>query len=171
MNIDLSEYKLVRPSSIRKKEGIGKFYDIEIEDNHTFFISGNNDIILSHNCDGNSIAGLLLNFFFKYWPEMFERRMVCKVETPIVVAVPRNKKSKKISFYTQTEYDEWVTKPNLKNYEIKYKKGLAALVGDEYNDIINNPKITLITKDDFSEKSLEMWFGKDTKLRKEELLK
>jgi hypothetical protein len=69
------------------------------------------------------------------------------------------------------EYDEWVTKPNLKNYEIKYKKGLAALVGDEYNDIINNPKITLITSDDFSEKSLEMWFGKDTKLRKEELLK
>jgi ATP-dependent exoDNAse (exonuclease V) alpha subunit len=25
--------------------------------------------------DGNSIAGLLINFFYKYWPEMFDRRM------------------------------------------------------------------------------------------------
>lgn len=121
--------------------------------------------------DGNSIAALLLNFFYKYWPDMFDRRMVYKVETPIVVAIPRAKTKKKILFYTQTEYNEWSEKNDLKQFEIKYKKGLAALVDDEYQDIINSPRLTLITKDEVSDKSLDIWFGKRSDLRKIELLK
>lgn len=122
--------------------------------------------------DGNSIAGSLLNFFYKYWPDMFDRRMICKVETPIVVAEPKSKtKKNKIFFYTQTEYNDWASKNDLKQFEIKYKKGLAALVGDEYDDIINKPRLTLITKDDMANQSLETWFGKSSSLRKDELLK
>ena len=103
---------------------------------------------------------------------MFDRRMICKVETPIVVAEPRGKgKKDKLLFYTQTEYNDWASKANLKQFEIKYKKGLAALVGDEYDDIINNPRLTLITKDDMAGDSLETWFGKSSSLRKDELLK
>jgi DNA topoisomerase-2 len=121
--------------------------------------------------DGNSIAALLLNFFYKYWPDMFDRRMVYKVETPIVVAIPKVKSKKKILFYTQTEYNVWSEKNDLKQFEIKYKKGLAALVDDEYQDIINSPRMTLITRDDLSEGSLDIWFGKNSDLRKTELLK
>jgi DNA topoisomerase-2 len=121
--------------------------------------------------DGNSISALLINFFHKYWPDMFERRMVYKVETPILVAIPKNKKLKKLLFYSQTEYSEWELKSNVKDYEIKYKKGLAALVDDEYNDIINSPKLTLITKDDVSTEYLDIWFGDKSEMRKIELLK
>ena len=121
--------------------------------------------------DGNSIAALLLNFFYKYWPDMFDRRMVYKVETPIVVAISKVKSKKKILFYTQTEYNVWSEKNDLKQFEIKYKKGLAALVDDEYQDIINSPRMTLITRDDMSEGSLDIWFGKNSDLRKTELLK
>ena len=121
--------------------------------------------------DGNSIASLLLNFFHKYWPDMFDRRMIYKVETPIVVAIPKSKTKKKILFYTQTEYNDFVSKNDLKQFDIKYKKGLAALVDDEYQDIINSPRMTLITKDEVSDKSLDIWFGKSSDLRKTELLK
>ena len=121
--------------------------------------------------DGNSIAASLLNFFFKYWPDMFDRRMVCKVETPIVVAVPKTKKNKKLLFYTQSEYNDWEKLNKSGSYDIKYKKGLAALVDDEYKDIINDPVLTLITKDDMSNNSLETWFGKSSEPRKIELLK
>ena len=121
--------------------------------------------------DGNSISGLLINFFYKYWPDMFERRMIYKVETPIVVATPKDKKKKKALFYTQSEYNDWESKTDLKGWDVSYKKGLAALVDDEYDDIINNPKLTLITKDDVSETSLDVWFGKNSDLRKTELLK
>lgn len=121
--------------------------------------------------DGNAISALLINFFYKYWPEMFERKMIYKVETPIVVAIPRAKGKKKILFYSQTEYNEWADKNDLKTFEIKYKKGLAALVDDEYQDIINSPRLTLISKNDVSSGALETWFGKNADLRKVELLK
>jgi DNA topoisomerase-2 len=121
--------------------------------------------------DGNSISALLINFFYKYWPEIFDRGMIYKVETPIVVVVPKSKKVKKILFYTQTEYNEWADKNDLKNFEIKYKKGLAALVDDEYQDIINSPRMTKISKDEISTEYLDIWFGKNADLRKTELLK
>ncbi len=119
--------------------------------------------------DGYSIVGLLINFLYKFWPELFEHNMVYKVETPIVVC--QNKAKKKISFYTQQEYLNWLKKVNPKEWEIKYKKGLAALVDDEYEDIIHTPKLTKIKKDDVSSESLNIWFGKESDLRKTELLK
>ena len=170
-NINLSEYKLVKPESIEKIEGdVKRFIDIEVEDDHTFFINGENNLILSHNCDGNSIVGLLLNFFYKYWPDIFERKMIYKVETPIVVAIPKAKNKAKIFFYSQIEYNKWLEKSDHRLFEIKYKKGLGALIDDEYKMIIQEPRMTLITKDDFSEKSLGVWFGDDSSLRKEQIL-
>lgn len=121
--------------------------------------------------DGNSIAALLINFFHKYWPEMFDRKMIWKVETPIVVAIPKAKSKKKVLFYGQLEYNRWLTLNDPGQWEIKYKKGLAALVDQEYQDIINNPKLTLITKDLAASTSLNIWFGKNSDLRKAELLR
>ena len=128
-------------------------------------------IFTDADMDGNAISALLINFFYKYWPDMFERKMIYKVETPIVVAIPKAKAKKKELFYTQNEYNTWAEKNDLKQFEIKYKKGLAALVDDEYDDIINRPRLTLITKDEASKGSLETWFGKSADLRKNELLK
>lgn len=171
MNIDLSKYKLVKPDNIEKNVGIKKFYDIEVEEDHTFFISGKNGNILTHNCDGNAISALLINFFNKYWPDLIDRKMLYKVETPILVAYSKKNKKNKILFYTQKEFTDWEKDNNVSLYDIKYKKGLAALVDDEYNDIINKPKLTLITRDENANKSLNIWFGKNSGLRKNELIK
>ena len=95
--------------------------------------------------------------------------MVFKAETPIVVS-KNNKTKKKISFYTQEDYINWMNSVNTKEWEIEYKKGLGALVDDEYKEIINNPRLTQITSDEFSRKYLNIWFGKDSDLRKIELL-
>ena len=171
MNIDISKYKLVKPDKIEKKNGVKKFYDLQVEDDHTFFISSENGNILTHNCDGNAIAALLINFINKYWPEMIERKMLYKVETPILVAYSKRNKKDKVIFYTQNEFTEWEKNNNVSLYDIKYKKGLAALIDDEYDDIINKPKLTLIKKDDSSNDSLNVWFGKNSSLRKNELIK
>ena len=128
-------------------------------------------IFTDADMDGNAISALLINFFYKYWPDVFDRKMIYKVETPIVVAIPKTKTKKKVLFYTQNEYNTWAEQNDLKQFEIKYKKGLAALVDDEYDDIINRPRLTLITKDEASKGSLETWFGKSADLRKNELLK
>jgi len=120
--------------------------------------------------DGSSIAALLINFFYKYWPELFYHNMVYRVETPIVVS-QNIKSKKKINFYTQDEYAKWLDSINAKDWIIKYKKGLAALSNDEYEEIILKPRLMSILPDEFSSDSLNIWFGKDSELRKEQLLK
>jgi DNA topoisomerase-2 len=120
--------------------------------------------------DGNAIAGLLLNFFFKFWPELYDYNMIYKVETPIVVV--KNLKSKaKTALYNNQEYIKWNNGKNHKDWEVKYKKGLAALVDDEYAEIIKNPKLTLITADQQSGEHLKVWFGNDSDLRKDAIMK
>ncbi len=118
--------------------------------------------------DGDSIASLLINFFNKYWPELFDNGIIYKVMTPIVVA----KKGKSVkNFYTQTEYDNWYHKTSsISTWDIQYKKGLASLEDAEYEEIIQNPNVIKIKNDKQYKESLEAWFGKDSTPRKEKLL-
>jgi hypothetical protein len=100
---------------------------------------------------------------------LFDNPIVFKTETPIVVA--KNLKSKnKINFYTQEEYSSWLKSINTKDWEIEYKKGLGALTDIEYREIINTPRLTQIVSDDLTKTNLNVWFGKDSDLRKNQLL-
>jgi len=118
--------------------------------------------------DGDSIAGLLINFFNKYWPELFDQGRIYKVMTPLVVA----KKGKEVKqFYTNDEYVAWEKKGSTKGWEVEYKKGLAALEGEEYKEIIHKPVLVQIKNDQAYKESLNDWFGSDAEPRKEKLLK
>ena len=118
--------------------------------------------------DGDSIAGLLINFFNKYWPELFDQNRVFKVMTPLVVA----KKGKEVKpFYSNDEYSEWEKKTGAKGWDVEYKKGLAALEDVEYRDIIHNPVLVKLQNDKQYKDSLSDWFGSDSEPRKEKLLK
>lgn len=118
--------------------------------------------------DGDSIAGLLINFFNKYWPELFDQGRVFKVMTPLVVA----KKGKEVKpFYSNEEYSEWEKKTGAKGWEVEYKKGLAALEDVEYRDIIHSPVLVKLQNDKNFKDSLNDWFGSDSEPRKEKLLK
>jgi DNA topoisomerase-2 len=118
--------------------------------------------------DGDSIAGLLINFFGRYWPEMFEQEIICRVVTPIVVA----KKGKdKLSFYTSEEFSEWVSdKSKIKGWDIEYKKGLAALEDEEYKEIIKSPRMFVLEKGDNFHATLKNWFSKNPIHRKIKIL-
>jgi len=166
---DISTQKLSQnDEAVNLMAAIGLKFGMEPDLRHLRY--GRILILSDADVDGNSISALLINFFNKYWPGLFDRKMVYKVETPIVVATNLKDKKKKIMFYSQTEYNNWISSANPKLWEIKYKKGLSALVDDEYNEIINNPKLTLITKDDLSNNSLDIWFGKNSELRKEKII-
>jgi DNA gyrase/topoisomerase IV subunit B len=117
--------------------------------------------------DGNHIATLLINFFNRFWPELFDQGRIYKVMTPLVVA---KKGSKSISFYTSAEFDKWSAKNAVKSWDIEYKKGLAALTDEEYSEIIKNPCLVQLKNDKDYRVSLEAWLGKDSTPRKERIL-
>lgn len=118
--------------------------------------------------DGNSIAALLINFFGKYWPEMFEEGRILKIETPLMVA----KKGKDtLSFYSDDEYKLWESsQKSLSLWNVEYKKGLAALEDEEYQEIIKSPRSYVLTKDNGFNNTLETWFSGDSTPRKHKIL-
>ena len=118
--------------------------------------------------DGDSIAGLLMNFFGKYWPELFEQGKILRVLTPLVVA---QKGKDKEWFYTAQEFQDWESsQKNVSQWKISYKKGLAALENEEYKEIIRNPKAVTIDKGDKFHETLSTWFSGDSGPRKHKIL-
>lgn len=118
--------------------------------------------------DGNSIAALLINFFNRFWPELFEQGRVYKVMTPLVVA---KKGKESLNFYTNAEFDKWQEKNSARGWNVEYKKGLAALEDSEYEEIIRNPKVVQLLNDKSYKDSLDVWFGADSAPRKERILR
>lgn len=118
--------------------------------------------------DGDSIAGLLINFFGRYWPEMFAQDRICRVMTPLVVV---KKKDQNLWFYTAAEFEAWQSKQkDISKWEIAYKKGLAALEDDEYREIIQNPNLFSIHFENDFKDTLDAWFGADPTPRKERIM-
>lgn len=117
--------------------------------------------------DGDSISALLINFFFKYWPELFQQKRIYKVMTPLVVA-KRGTSSK--YFYKSEEFDNWSKSVDLKNWNVEYKKGLASLEDNEYREMLQNPQLVRLEWDSDAKSFLEIWFGTDTSEKKKLLL-
>jgi DNA topoisomerase-2 len=118
--------------------------------------------------DGDSIAGLLMNFFGRYWPELFEQERICRVMTPLVVA---KRKGETLPFYSAADFDEWQRKQkDLTKWDIAYKKGLAALEDEEAKEIIVNPKMFSIAGGSGLKPTLDAWFASDPAIRKLKIL-
>ena len=118
--------------------------------------------------DGDSIAGLLMNFFGKYWPELFDQGRICRVMTPLVVV---EKGEERHAFYTNEEFEEWSKRTkDLKKWDIGYKKGLAALEDVDYKDIIQNPNLFAVSGGKELKPTLEAWFAGDSSIRKQKIL-
>jgi len=120
-------------------------------------------IATDSDVDGNSISALLINFFHRFWPQLFEQKRIYKVLTPLLVA-KRGANTK--YFYFDSEYQSWAKTVDLKNWEISYKKGLASLEDDEYEEMVKQPKLLRIDSDSLSKQTIVDWFGADNENRK-----
>lgn len=123
-------------------------------------------ILTDADTDGSDIAGLLLNIFAYYWPELIREHRVARIDTPILIA--RSGK-KELKFYYKSEFDEWCEKNDPTKWDIEYYKGLSALEDKDYKDLIQNPNIYYYELDELALDELEIWFGKDANKRKEKL--
>lgn len=110
--------------------------------------------------DGNHISGLLLAFFYKFWPRLFEEGRVAITRTPIMIST---KGGKTKWFYSYAEAREF--KNNNTGWHHRYIKGLASLTEEEYDVIINQPRFDEIEID--KPKWFNVMFGKDSEPRKQ----
>jgi len=108
------------------------------------------------------IMPLLLAFFYKYWPRLFEEGRVAITRTPILIST--NGKDTKW-FYTYKDANEFKKGTASKGYSHRYIKGLASHTQEEYDRIINDPMLDIVEVD--NPKWFDVVFGNDSGPRKE----
>ena len=99
-------------------------------------------LLTDQDNDGFHIKGLLINFIHYFWPSLVKlNSFIFALATPIIKI---SKKSETISFYNISDYEQWKKKPNGKNWNIKYYKGLGTSSSKEAKEYFLNLEDKLI---------------------------
>jgi DNA gyrase subunit B len=118
--------------------------------------------------DGGHINTLLVNFFFTFWPEMFEQRAIQFAKAPLFEVIT----DKETLFVESENQLEKLKKSSVKIKEIQRNKGLGEMSPEAFKHTLNREEFTIIQVENMSsaKHTLDICFGKDTNLRKELLL-
>lgn len=118
--------------------------------------------------DGGHINTLLTNFFFTFWPELFERGSIQFAKAPLFEVIT----DKETLFVETDDQLEKLKKSGVKIKEIQRNKGLGEMSPEAFKYTLARDEYTKITVDDINaaKRMLDVCFGKDTNLRKELLL-
>lgn len=114
--------------------------------------------------DGYNIFGLMMVYFNRFFPELFDQHRIFRLLTPIAIAVKGDDIRR---YYNYADFQHYAKELNRKKYTVSYNKGLASLNDHEYQELMNNPVLVEVTKDEFADESIAAWFGSDSSKRKE----
>lgn len=118
--------------------------------------------------DGGHINTLLVNFFFTFWPELYEQGAIQFAKAPLFEVIT----DKETLFVESDEQLEKLKKSGTKIKEIQRNKGLGEMSPEAFKYTLSRDEFTKISVDDMdsAKQTLDICFGKDTNLRKELLL-
>ena len=125
-------------------------------------------IMTDQDHDGSHIKGLVMNVFHHMWPSLLELGYITSMITPIVKVT--HKKQVK-SFYTLTEYNDWITSTsNSHLWKVKYYKGLGTSSAKEAREYFSDIKLNnyIFTKE--TDISMNLAFSKDESDKRKEWL-
>ena len=129
--------------------------------------------LTDQDLDGFNIYGLLATYIITYWPMLVERKFLRRINTPVIRALPKNKKNFVKEFYNEKEYKIWndsLDDAQKKEYTIKYYKGLGSHNAQrkEVFQMFKNikEKIKIYDFDADAVKNMLIYYGKDTAPRK-----
>ena len=116
-------------------------------------------IMTDQDHDGSHIKGLVMNVFHHMWPSLLELGFITSMITPIVkVSLKKQVKS----FYTLTEYQEWIEKTkNSKSWKTKYYKGLGTSSASEAREYFSNMKLNNYIYTPDTNDKMSLAFSKD----------
>ena len=119
--------------------------------------------------DGGHINTLLTNFFFTFWPELFEMNMVQVAKAPLFEVI-----TDKGTIYceVQSDLDKLKARKDVKIKEIQRNKGLGEMSQEAFKHVLQRKDWTKITVKDMksAKDMLETCFGKESQLRKDLLI-
>lgn len=119
--------------------------------------------------DGGHINTLLTNFFFTFWPEMFDMGMIQIAKAPLFEVI-----TDKGTVYCESndELEKLKNRKDIKIREIMRNKGLGEMSQEAFKHVLSRREFTKIAVKDLkaSKAMLETCFGKESQLRKDLLI-
>lgn len=117
-------------------------------------------IMVDADVDGGDILTLLIAFFSR-WPELFEKKKIRYIRTPIIIAkVGKDEKW----FYSLEDFTPYRDKAK----EVRYIKGLGSLRKEDYDRVLGDQlKYDTIVLGDEHKDVLELCFGDESDPRKD----
>lgn len=119
--------------------------------------------------DGGHINTLLTNFFFTFWPEMFEMGMIQVAKAPLFEVI-----TDKGTIYCESDHEleQLKKKKDVKIKEIMRNKGLGEMSQEAFKHVLSRKEFTKISIKNLkaSKEMLETCFGRESQLRKDLLI-
>lgn len=126
------------------------------------------------DCDGSHLASMLIGWFKKFAPKLYDSGKICRLTTP--VAIIKDKKTDKILdwFFNIDQFKKWESVNDASKVKVIYLKGLGSLDKEDLQFIIDKlggyeELIETYRLDDESNQCIEDWLGSDSEPRKEYL--
>lgn len=177
--MDINDFDLISIEKIssltsKKEETL---YDVTVEGNHSFFVNlpNSNEDILVHNCDGTHLGSMLIGWFRRFAPNLFNEGKICKLQTPLII-VKDNKDNIKEYFFDLESFKKWEEKNKNSKLHIIYQKGLGSIERADINWLISQKGgleqfLYELREDSEAFKNVDLWLTGDSEQRKEKLRK
>lgn len=120
-------------------------------------------IIVASDADefGKSICGLIINMFYRLWPELIEQGVLYRMITPMVL-VTMGKTEKE--FFSLEDFEVWSKENQDKKFSYRFLKGLGSNNSKQFKKYLDNPEKYMVqfTLDtDLDRSLLDLCFLKD----------
>jgi DNA gyrase/topoisomerase IV subunit B len=109
--------------------------------------------------DGKNICALLVNFFYQWWPELFQDEknpFLYVFETPLIIA----RRGKVVKFWYNDDYHKF-DGDEFKGWDVTRAKGLAALAKPDWKLLLSDPRATPLTDDGELSECLDLLFNNE----------
>ena len=124
------------------------------------------------DADGNHITAMLIGWFCKFAPNLFDEGRICKLVTPLIVV--KDQKDKMVQwFFNVQDFKAWEAKNPGHRYKVVYLKGLGSWAREDLVELIEkNGLQSFILEfklDDEGRVYVDDWLGPDAEKRKKYL--
>lgn len=94
-------------------------------------------IVIASDADafGNSIAGLIINMFYRLWPDVIKGGHLYRLMTPVVIV---EHKKQTLEFFNESDFINWRSANDGERYTYKFLKGLGSSNPKQFKTYMND---------------------------------
>lgn len=145
-------------SAIVRALGLQYGMDYSLPENYKKLRYDSVMIVTDADPDGDHIKALLIAFFYRYWPQLFNpdvQYVLCWL-SPLYRA---SKGKTQLSFYDDVSFKIWQEEENTKGWKIAYSKGLGSNTREQALYDFHHSRQVVFVGDEKADESINLAFG------------